>query len=856
MQFPTPRGYGRILRPARQRRVRSDPVCGARFFPFPLALAAATLLLPTPPGTASAPGTLSAQIPGTSPGDTLATAAAQDAYLDETARHLVRGVKASRDTARLGIDAYTALIRERMAVDAPTSRRDQAYVNGERVTRVRWSREEFDVARVLGSRFRDPGQGTNDPYGYFAGLRSERFATDPRADPFLFALGALGAGQDDVSRMILSPLAPDSERHYQFRSGDTTSVELADGRTISAVAVTVIPRVRSIRLLSAMMWIEHEEMALVRVAYRLAKPVNQEISIRLRQGGRWRGGITVDAGLPDAAVRGAADTARAPGAAEPPDSAQAADLAQGSDPAQTSDSSRTDATPRRNTLFDRFLNGVVDNLIPPFELDITTVVADYTLWDFRHWLPRQVLWQGHMAVDEPPGPSGEPAPAVPTTIAWNIEIEDILERGAEPASGMPASAADALEQWRQPDDSITGDADSGDPGETVTITPKDRAALALSELLPPNLWEERPVGLDDEAVAEIASDLAGIGTGGGGDPALAANPWVFHPPGQTLWLLRYNPVEWVSAGTRLRRDFDWGRAVATVRIPTRRFQAPDVQLTLLRDHPAGRLQVSFYRALRGGGIEDGGLGHSPGTFVTSGDSTDFYWSRGVSLRVLPARGERYWMSLRLFAESDADLVGGDEPGPGSDGGSAGGGEAAADPVSGDVRNRFGATAAWRPWWGGLTPRSLGGGGWAHVRATLGDNPHLRAGVTGALTVPLGGDYSVALEAGGARVWGDPAPLDLWSLGGTGIWLRGHSGIVKSSALWRGRIDLQRPVSFLRLSVFADWASTGGDDLYAAGVGVVFMNGITRLDLAQGLPLGRDGRPRAVLRVHVQGDMLF
>ncbi len=790
-------------------------------------LVLALLILPTP-----LPGTLSAQQPGTLPRDTLATATAQDAYLDETARHLVRGLKATRDTARLDIDAYTALIRERMAVDAPTSRRDQPYVNGERVTRVRWSREEFDVARVLGSRFRDPGQGPNDPYGYFSGLRSERFATDPRADPFLFSLGALGASQEDVSRMILSPLAPDSERHYQFRSGDTTSVELADGRTISTVAVTVIPRVRSIRLLSAVMWIEPGEMALVRVAYRLAKPVNQEISIRLRQGGRWRGGITVDAGPPDAAVQDAADSAQAP------------------------DSAVADGPTRRNTLFDRLLNGVIDNLIPPFELDITTVVADYTLWDFRHWLPRQVLWQGHMAVDEHPGPSGEPAPAIPTTIAWNIEIEDILERGAEPAAGTPATSAEALQQWRQPDDSITGDVDSDDPGETVTITPTDRAALALSELLPPNLWEERPAGLDDEAVAEIASNLAAIGTGDGGDPTVAASPWVFHPPGQTLWLLRYNPVEWVSAGTRLRRDFDWGRAVATVRIPTRRFQTPDVQLTLLRDHPAGRLQLTFYRALRGGGIEDGGLGQSPGVFVSSGDSTDFYWSRGVSLRVLPARGERYWMSLRFFAESDADLVGMGDPGPVGDAGSVHGGEAAADPVVGDVRNRFGAAAAWRPWWGGLTPRSLGGGGWAHLRATLGDNPHLRAGVTGALTVPLGGDYSVALEAGGARVWGDPAPLDLWSLGGTGIWLRGHSGILRSSGLWRGRIDLQRPVSFLRLSVFADWASTGGDDLYAAGVGVVFMNGITRLDLAQGLPLGRDGRPRAVLRVHFQGDMLF
>ena len=133
--------------------------------------------------------------------------------------------------------------------------------------------------------------------------------------------------------------------------------------------------------------------------------------------------------------------------------------------------------------------------------------------------------------------------------------------------------------------------------------------------------------------------------------------------------------------------------------------------------------------------------------------------------MLPGKGERYWMSLRFFAERDADVVSDSE----------------AEGVG--VRNRGGVVASWRPWWGGVTSRSLGGGGWAGIRATVGDNPHVRAGVTGALTIPLAGDYSAGLEVGGARVWGDPAPLDLWSLGGTGQWLsagtRATSGLPPS-----------------------------------------------------------------------------
>lgn len=143
-----------------------------------------------------------------------------------------------------------------------------------------------------------------------------------------------------------------------------------------------------------------------------------------------------------------------------------------------------------------------------------------------------------------------------------------------------------------------------------------------------------------------------------------------------------------------------------------------------------------------------------------------------------------------------------------------------------------------------------------MRGSMGDNPHVKAIAEAVLVVPLGGGRSLGMQGGAAAVWGDPAPLDLWNLGSSANWLRGHRNSVQVDRVWGARLDLQQPVRFLRASVFGDWVSTGGDDLYAAGVGLVFMDGIVRLDLARGFRRGRVGRPEAALRLHLLGDTFF
>ncbi len=736
-----------------------------------------------------------AQASATAPEDSLYFMRARDAYLDETARRLVLGLKSVRDTALSDIEAYTALVRERVGVEFPAHRRDRPWMHGERAARFRWSRREPTVVRVLGARFRDPVLGSGNSQ-LFPGLRTERFAVDPMGDPFHFAFG-LFVSSSDAEAPARSPLETASERNYRFRSGDTVTVRFDDDRTLSAVAVTAIPRYRSARLVSAIMWIDPDSFRLVRVAYRPAKKMDREMSWRLMADGGLRMEWTFDLGAADPSEAATTESEPAP------------------------DSSSDD-----EGLFARLVNGAFDNAMPRHEADISVVFVDYGLWEMRHWLPRAVRLRGYMRAADVTANEVAP-PLIRAMIDWTLEVESVSERGAEVAPGVPATAADALRLWRQEGDSVGGVLGGAGPGETITVTPSNRQALESSDLLPPTLWEEDRSVVDD-ADAEIAVELATIGSADSDGEIEGPSPWFFDPPGKTLRLLRYNPVERLSVGTRLQRDWTWGSAALTARVGTARLEPPDVDLTLQRDRPSHRMLLSFYRALRD--VRPQG-DEAPGVFAT-GDASDFHWSHGASLRLLPSARDRSWLSLRLFAERDAGI------------GTA------------DRRNRVGAAATWRPWWGGADIGAVGGGGRASVHVSRGDRPHVRAVVEAAAVIPLAERVSMGLQVGSARVWGDPATQDLWRIGDNGGWLRGHAETVRAARVEMARLDVQRQIGFLRLSVFADWASTGGRDFQALGAGLVLMEGMMRLDMVRGLGRETQNAPEPVLRLHLWGDAFF
>ncbi len=669
----------------------------------------------------------------------------ESAFLDETARRLVVGARHTRDTTRLAIGSLAAVIREQMGFDIPGHQRDRPWASAVRTVRVRWSRDGPKLAEMLGARFDNPGPGGRGFPGFFREPGVQRFAADFSGDPFLFSLGppfgeALGA--DAIG--VRDPLGAGSEQYYQFRSGDTTRVQFGTGREITTVAVIVIPRYRSVRLVAAILWIDPASMALVRVAYRPAKRIDQEMKRRLVHHGEWRPLVWMDSG----------------------------GGAPGDDPARGSPN-----------ILELPVNLAFQGFIGRVELDLSTVVVDLEPWQGRHWLPRTARWKGHFG-KEAVSATRRPPAGIPFTVAWTVALEAV-----------------------------------GAPGQLVPM-PAVADTLIAGDLAA------------DREDSSVASDLAAIGIGQGREAMENANPWFFRIPGTSVGLMRYTPVEGFSVGGAVRRDFGWWRSELTVRPATNRLALPDMELAFQHDHPLRTTRLSLYRMLRRGGLGVGAMDGRPGYYVEAEDSANLHWSHGAMVRIVPGDGRRNRLSLTVFAEQDEEVVTGAE------------------------RKRVGGALEWKPWWGAFGDESPGGGANVIVQGSLGDDPHVKSVIEGALVIPLAWRFSLGAQAGMAGVWGEPADQDLWQIATNGNWMRGHRDIPQTSRAWMGRVDLQRSLPVGRLSVFGDWASAEAADYCAVGAGFVLMKGWLRLDVARGVGCGRKGPSEAGWRFHPRSFTFF
>ena len=192
------------------------------------------------------------------------------AYLDRDARVLVARARAARDSTESTIQAYTAVVKQRVGVALRTPLKDRTLYRSEMAARVHWRRDDSNVVKMLGARQFHPGsEWAND-------INPARYSLDEVFDPNNDRLyfGLTDAEDDDV--WIDHPLVDGSEASYRFQTGETLTIGLPDGRRVRVVELRILPRRNAVRLVSGSVWIEPTTGAIVKAAYRLPSSFNME----------------------------------------------------------------------------------------------------------------------------------------------------------------------------------------------------------------------------------------------------------------------------------------------------------------------------------------------------------------------------------------------------------------------------------------------------------------------------------------------------------------------------------------------------------------------------------------------------
>jgi hypothetical protein len=260
------------------------------------------------------------------------------AFRDEAARELYNRARATRVAQDSAIVSYDAKVRQRMSVYASIGRLGRPHLayRTESAARVQWQRGVGAHIELTGARGASPLIGSRAFDS--TSIEGELDGSDMSPVPYFPGSEALWAGgpsmRSDVDeRQIVHPLARGAEAYYTYRTGDSLTFRLPDGRAVRLRELEVRPRRASFNLTVGSLWFDTESGQLVRAAFRLAAPA--------------AAGVNVSAG----------DSAR-----------RAAKLA----------------------------GIVVSALISPTRAEISAVVIEYGLYEGRFWLPRQQSMEGYL----------------------------------------------------------------------------------------------------------------------------------------------------------------------------------------------------------------------------------------------------------------------------------------------------------------------------------------------------------------------------------------------------------------------------------------------------------------------------
>ena len=748
--------------------------------------------------TAIAAATLAAAAPFVASGQVAPaqTRFAPDAFLDPAARDLYTIAYDEWDAAGANVLRYTARIDQRIAAGLRTPMRDRVFYHSETSVRSFWQRDRRSVIQVLGSRSEYPGRN-------FAIREAERsgilywLQEFPFEEPFAPGSDQLFIGADRDA----SPFQPSEDSFWlahPLGQGADTLYQFQSGDTTSVT----LP--------------DGRQLVTVRLDV-----LPREIDPRRISGSLW---IEPGSG---ALVRGLYRLSRPVNLLQ--DLPEA--LEEGAD------------------------DGPLPGFLKPITFEMRLIVVDYSLWDFKAWLPRAMHLEGEMAVGIFKWP-------VRTDAKYTIEAVTLQdETGAEVLEellfGDPltevhfATRAEAMAFIAQllSEDGETSygpiSPDSIGNRRSRWIAPRDRSVIEQSPHIPPPIWEYDPGLPSDEQIEGYVRHLAELPV-----PPLLEAQWDFDWGWGGRDMLRYNRVEALAVGGGLQRSLHGSYRLSATGYFGVADLWPKVRLDLERSTVRRRLKLGAYHELRPTEAESGYLafGNSLDAFLFGRDNGEYYYATGADLTWRPPAIATQSFQARLYAER----------------------QSAAETntnfalfrafnrkwdfrpnVAAEEVDEAGAELRVSPWWGNdpvgarLGLELFGRGAVWRAAGVDGSERYGQASAILRTVVPVQGrgwrQVRLGIEAAGGHTWGEAPVQRSWFLGAGGT-LRGYPASTLSGLSFvRGRVEVARTYEFVGASVFGDagWAGPvgefdAGEVLYGVGVGMSILDGLVRFDLSQGL----------------------
>ena len=377
--------------------------------------------------------------------------------------------------------------------------------------------------------------------------------------------------------------------------------------------------------------------------------------------------------------------------------------------------------------------------------------------------------------------------------------------------------------------------------------PCDSLALARSPELPESPYDPGEEVFSSSELEELKERALG----------LAAQAGFIRGPVELTYgvgMTRYNRVEGLSTGIAARQSLGGGyTAQASARLGVGDLE-PNAELSLQRSNGRTDVGVGIYRRLAAS--NDWGdpfsFGSSFAALVSGRDEGFYYRTLGAELTRGPSEGSRGVVS-RLFVEHHSDA----ETETSFSLARALNGRRFRDNIDA-VNGTIGGLSLRHVGSRGLDPH-----GWRllsdiRVEGAAGSFDYSRAAADITMSRGLGSRADGALTVG-AGTSGGTLPVQRWWFLGGAHTVRGQApGTRVGDSYWMARAEVGSSFVAARPVIFADfgWAgdradfSAPGTPISGAGVGVSFLDGLVRFDLAKGI------RPSAGLKGYLYLEARF